>query len=84
MKMVSKCENFTEEEDEGYFQLTSWWIESYTLDVVIGIGIIGNNSDMWYPDTKTFVEKHLQPTSGGPCFLRHHAAHHNISDLCLI
>ena len=40
--MVSKCENFTEEEDGGYFQLTSWWIESCTQDVVIVIGIIGN------------------------------------------
>ena len=40
--MVSKCENFTEEEAEGYFQLTSWWIESCTQDVVIVIGIIGN------------------------------------------
>ena len=39
--MVSKCANFTED-DGGYFMLTNWWIDTFTQDVVTGIGIVGN------------------------------------------
>ena len=38
--MVSLCENFTN--SGGYSQLTSLWIDAFIMDVITGIGIIGN------------------------------------------